>query len=79
MYGAKRGSRKNFSHSTVFQSILYCKLTNEIKLINEKITKLSTNKSLIYDVNVNQLSSDDMNSFQKNDMVSYKKNIFYKC
>lgn len=31
--------------------------SNEIKLIQEKITKLSTNKSLIYDVNGNQLSN----------------------
>ncbi len=64
-HGAKRGSKKIFSHSTVFQPILYCKLTNEVKLMQEKITKLTTNKFLIYDVNGNQLSSYDMINFKK--------------
>jgi len=52
--------------------------SNEIKLIQEKITKLSTNKSLIYDVNGNQLSNDDMNNFKKVAMAMYKKAYFIK-
>ncbi len=52
--------------------------SNEIKLIQEKITRLSTNKSLIYDVNGNQLSNDDMNNFKKVAMAMYKKAYFIK-
>lgn len=52
--------------------------SNEIKLIKEKIAKLSTNKSLIYDVNGNQLSNDDMNNFKKVAMALYKKAYFIK-
>lgn len=52
--------------------------SNETKLIQEKITKLSTNKSLIYDVNGNQLSNDDMNHFKKVAMALHKKAYFIK-
>lgn len=52
--------------------------SNEIKLIQEKITKLSINKSLIYDVNGNQLSNDDMNNFKNVAMAMYKKAYFIK-
>ena len=52
--------------------------SNEIKLIQEKITKLSTNKSLIYDVNGNLLSNDDMNNFKKVAMALYKKAYLIK-
>ena len=53
-------------------------IENEIKLIQEKITKLSTNKSLIYDVNGNLLSNDDMNNFKKVAMALYKKAYLIK-
>ncbi len=51
---------------------------NETKLIQEKITKLSTNKSLIYDVNGNQLSNDDMKNFKKVAMHCIKNAYFIK-